>query len=154
MKKILFIFAIIGIAITGGKTMQMPDTQSITPTFVTICIFSPNPENKDMKPLTITDDELIKKLKEIDKGSHQVSNINKIPLNFYDSILKLASTELAKENFEGDFIRTLISLWGIGNISPILEKKKNIPLIIETICRNLKEVKEKLKIAETTEGEQ
>ncbi len=122
------------------------------PVSITLQIFTPDPMDRTMSPLMLSKDELVRRLAEIDGGMHRAANIDKIPLNFYDSILDLAEKQLSEKAFTSDFIKLLISLWGIGDITYITEKEKNIPIIVNAICESLKTAKEKALNSEKEEN--
>lgn len=151
MKKMLIAITLLMLPSLTSAMEPSRDREGAVP--LTLRIVTPNPVDRTMSPLTLTEDELVKRLAEIDGGTHKVANIHRIPLNFYDLILDLAAKQLSEKAFTSDFTKLLISLWGIGDITYITEKEKNIPIIINAICENLKEAKEKILNPKRAEGE-
>lgn len=95
-----------------------------------ITVSIPIPRPVDVSAITSTVD-----VAEIVRCLREASDINAIPLRFYDGILKLGSEKPLNE----EFCKALLFAWGIQDISAMLHPEGVIPVLVDKICAAISE---------------
>lgn len=92
------------------------------------------------KPVDISEATSVVDASEIIRCLKDASDVNSIPLKFYDGILKLGSEKPLSE----EFYKALLFAWGIQDISVILCPEETIPVLVDRICSTVSEVKKSI----------